>query len=120
VRCPKCGHIFSVEILRENPKGTGAHYGRVIKKLSPLHKEILLLLSLYGPMPKRRIASLLHERGIRLSGNSLSGRLSELLGAGYVKTTREAVKLYDEKSMQFRYVRLPVWSITEKGKNILK
>jgi len=116
VKCPKCGHKFAVEVPREQPKGWGAHYAEKIQKLSPLHVEILEVLAEKGPMPKSRIGGILAERGRRVSGNSLSGRLSELAGLGYVECEYARVKLYDAKTMKFRFVRKPVWKITELGR----
>jgi hypothetical protein len=120
VRCPKCGHKFVVEIPREREKGEGAHYAEKIRKLSPLHIEILQLLAEKESLTKARIGGILAERGRRVSGNSLSGRLSELAGLGYVECEYTEVKLYDAKTMKFRFVRKPVWRITELGKRVLE
>jgi hypothetical protein len=120
VRCPKCGHRFTVKVPREKPKGEGAHYAEKIKKLSPLHYEILYVLAVKGPLTKARIGGILAERGRRVSGNSLSGRLSELAGLGYVECEYTEVKLYDAKSMKFRFVRKPVWRITDLGRAVLE
>jgi hypothetical protein len=119
VKCPKCGHRFVVEVPREREKGEGAHYAEKIKKLSPLHEEILQILALYGPLTKAKIGGILAERGRRVSGNSLSGRLSELAGLGLVECRYTKVKLYDAKTMRFRFVKRPVWFITERGKRVL-
>ena len=119
VRCPKCGHRFVVRVPRERPKGEGAHYAEKIKKLSPLHEEILQILALYGPLTKSRLGGILAERGRRVSGNSLSGRLSELAGLGLVECEYAEVKLYDAKTMKFRFARKPVWHLTERGKRVL-
>jgi len=119
VRCPKCGHKFTVKVPREMPKGWGAHYAEKIRKLSPLHLEILRVLAERGPMPKSRLGGLLAERGRRVSGNSLSGRLSELAGLGLVDCDFTEVRLFDAKTMKFRFVKKPVWSITEKGRRVL-
>mgnify|MGYP000188543945 FL=1 len=115
VMCPKCGHIFYVDVSFERRKGTGAHYARQIKKLSPLHEEILQLLAEYGPCTKRRLGGLLAQRGRRISGNSLSGRLSELLGMGLVKCYRTKVREVDPETKKYRFVKKPVWELTEKG-----
>jgi repressor of nif and glnA expression len=120
VRCPKCGHRFVVEVPRERPKGEGAHYADKIKKLSPLHVEILQILAEKGPLTKARLGGILAERGRRVSGNSLSGRLSELAGLGYVECEYTKVKLYDAKTMTFRFKRKPVWKITELGRRVLE
>jgi hypothetical protein len=119
VKCPKCGHTFIVEVPREREKGEGAHYAEKIRRLTPLHEEILEILALYGPLTKSRLGGILAERGRRVSGNSLSGRLSELAGLGLVECKYTKVKLYDAKTMKFRFVRKPVWYLTERGKRVL-
>jgi len=119
VKCPKCGHTFIVEVPREREKGEGAHYAEKIRKLTPLHEEILEILALYGPLTKSRLGGILAERGRRVSGNSLSGRLSELAGLGLVECKYAKVKLYDVKTMKFRFARKPVWHLTERGKRVL-
>jgi len=119
VKCPKCGHKFIVKVPREREKGLGAHYADKIKKLTPLHLEILHILAENGPSTKARLGGLLADRGRRVSGNSLSGRLSELAGLGYVECSFAEVKLFDHKTMKFRFVKKPVWSITEKGRRVL-
>jgi hypothetical protein len=119
VRCPKCGHRFVVRVPREKPKGAGAHYAEKIRKLSPLHEEILQILALHGPLTKSRLGGILAERGRRVSGNSLSGRLSELAGLGLVECEFAEVRLYDAETMKFRYVKKPRWRVTEKGKRVL-
>jgi hypothetical protein len=119
VKCPKCGHKFVVEVPREQKKGEGAHYAEKIRKLSPLHEEILEILALHGPLTKAKIGGILADRGRRVSGNSLSGRLSELAGLGLVECKYTEVRLYDAKTMKFRFVERPVWHLTEKGKRVL-
>jgi len=97
-------------------KGKGAHYAHEIKKLGKLHLEILEILAEEDRwLTKRAISYLLHKKGRKVSGNSISGRLSELLGMGLVESRRMRVKLYDEKTQEYRFVKKPVWRITEKG-----
>ena len=115
VRCPRCGHVFEVDMS----KGKGAHYAAEIQRLSELHMLILEILKTHGPCTKRRLGALLAEQGRRVSGNSLSGRLSELLGLGLVEVTRTQVKEYDPAEKRFRFVKKPVWSITPKGEQVL-
>ncbi|RLE86802.1 MAG: hypothetical protein DRJ67_06355 [Thermoprotei archaeon] len=115
VVCPYCKQAFYVDVPLERRKGAGAHYAKQIKKLSPLHEEILQLLAEYGPCTKRRLGGLLAQRGRRISGNSLSGRLSELLGMGLVKCYRTEVREVDPETKKFRFVKKPVWELTEKG-----
>lgn len=120
VRCPRCGFTFIHEVSRERPKGAGAWYGREITRLTELHEEILRVLYEEGPSTKRRLGGLLADRGRRVSGNSLSGRLSELAGAGYVRCEWTEVRVYDEEARQFRFVKKPVWFLTEKGIQYLR
>jgi len=115
VTCPRCGQRFTVDVSRERPKGAGAHYGKEIRRLTPLHLEILGILAESGECTKRRIGAILAERGRRVSGNSLSGRLSELLGMGLVTCRRTKVREVDPETKSFRFVKKPVWSITREG-----
>jgi len=115
VRCPKCGHKFLVEVKREMKKGRGAWYSFKIKKLTPLHEHILMVLYKHGPLPKRRIGGILADEGRRVSGNSLSGRLSELAGLGLIECEWSEVKLFDANTMTFRFRKLPVWRLTRRG-----
>lgn len=119
VVCPHCGHRFTVEVKREKSKGSGAHYADRIQKLRPLHVAILEVLAQHGPLTKRRLGGLLAERGLRVSGNSLSGRLSELAGLKLIECKYTEVRLYDPKTMSFKYRKTPVWSITQAGREAL-
>ncbi len=120
VKCPYCGKTFTVKVPRERRKGMGAHYAHKIRKLSPLHREILKILYEHGAMPKRKIQGYLFEKGIRVSGNSLSGRLSELAGMGLIECEMEEVALWDRDRMMYRFRKTPVWYITMKGRRVLK
>jgi len=88
VRCPKCGFIFQVYL--ERAKGAGARTAGP-PRLGPLHERILSVLEereafdLKSGLPKRVISAILHDKGIKVSGNSLSGRLSELAGWGFIE-----------------------------------
>jgi len=62
----------------------------------------------------------MHAMGVDISGNSLSGRLSELAGAGYVKCIYTDVTLWDEESKQFKFRRTPIWIITPAGEAALE
>ena len=116
VRCPRCGCEFEVDLT----KGKGAHYAQEIRKLSPLHLDILEILDLHGPCTKKRLGAILAEKGRRVSGNSLSGRLSELLGMGLVEVERTAVREVDPETKAYRFVRKPVWRITRHGREALQ
>jgi len=91
VKCPRCGFIF--EVFFERGKGLGARTSGP-PRLGPLHEKILSVLEerrAFTPesgLPKRTIAAILHERGVKVSGNSLSGRLSELAGWGFIKCVK--------------------------------
>jgi len=115
VVCPYCHQAFYVDVPLARSKGSGAHYAKEISKLSPLHLEILEILAENGPLTKRKLGALLAKRGRRVSGNSLSGRLSELLGMGLVRCYRTEVREIDPETKQFRFVKKPVWEITEEG-----
>lgn len=119
VTCPKCGHRFTVKVPRERRKGEGAHYAYKIRRLSPLHIEILKILEEHGALPKRKIQGYLFEKGIRVSGNSLSGRLSELAGMGLIECEMEKVVLWDRDKMTYRFRKTPVWYITMRGRRRL-
>ncbi|RLE85123.1 MAG: hypothetical protein DRJ67_09430 [Thermoprotei archaeon] len=120
VTCPKCGHKFVVKVPRERRKGMGAHYADRIRKLSPLHREILKILWEHGALPKRKIQGHLFERGIRVSGNSLSGRLSELAGMGYIECEWSEVAIWDRDKMMYRFRKTPVWYLTSKGRRYVR
>ena len=113
VNCPACGHQF--EVVFSHKKGEGAHYSSQITKLSPMHHHILNVLKQSGAVsvdtaiPKRLIGAKLAESNIRVSGNVISGRLSELLGMGYVGMARRRIELYDRATMKFRFRKTPIW-----------
>jgi len=119
VVCPYCHQPFYIDVSVERTKGSGAHYASEIKRLTPLHEEILQVLAECGPSTKRRIGAILAERGRRVSGNSLSGRLSELLGLGLVVCYRTKVREVDPETKTYRFVLKPVWALSEKGKEYI-
>jgi len=128
VECPHCHYRFTIKlpvrILRESPKGAGAHYGHKIRKLSPLHKTIIQVIkdhsreyvtqngSTVKGLTKREISYWIHKQGLKVSGNSISGRLSELRGAGILSVRRVRVRLFDRETMRYRFVSTPIWSIS--------
>ena len=118
VKCPHCGKEFILNLpAKSHDKGVGAHYAHEIKSLGRLHLEILRILAeAKHPMTKKAISYILHKKGIKVSGNSVSGRLSELLGMGLVRCYRTKVREYDERRKVFRFVKKPVWVITEEGR----
>jgi hypothetical protein len=113
VKCPKCGCVF--EVARINKKGEGAHYSKKIITLSPLHNKIIEILHSCNAVtedkavPKRAIGQKLADMNIRVSGNVVSGRLSELLGMNKVGMLYKKIELYNRKTMMFRFRRTPVW-----------
>jgi len=127
IECPHCHAKFVVKlpvrILRESPKGAGAHYGHKIRRLGPLHRTIIQVLkdhsreyvtqngSIVKGLTKREISYWIHKRGLKVSGNSISGRLSELRGAGILSVRRVKVRLFDRETMRYRFISTPVWSI---------
>ena len=121
VRCPNCGHVFEVQMK----KGQGAYYTAADFHPSELHDLIMVAIRDIvrekgrGAL-KTEIERWLLARGRRVSGNSVSGRLSELLGAGYVECEYVKVQVYDEKSKKFRFKRAPRWYLTQKGVEYLK
>ena len=69
---------------------------------------------------KAEIEEWLRSRGRRVSGNSVSGRLSELLGAGYVEVEYVKVSVYDAASKKFRFKRTPRWYLSQRGVEYLR
>jgi len=121
VRCPYCGRVFEYKM----PKGKGAHYTSRDFRPNKLHELVLtavwsIVKEKGRGATKREISYYLHMHGHDISGNSLSGRLSELLGAGLVEVQYTDVKLYDEKSKKYRFKRTPVWYITQRGAEYLR
>jgi len=120
VVCPNCGHEFD----HRQVKGAGAHYGRDIAKLSPIHQRILMVLraaealSPESGVTKRYISKRLAEDNILLTGNSLSGRLSELAGRGEIRMAAAKVRVFDPRTMEFRWRRTPLWYIAEKPRGV--
>lgn len=102
-------------------KGEYAEYK--IKALSPTHLTVLSVLTEADkPLTSRKMTTLVNarrrergERG-RKTNSQVTGRLSELGRVGLVKMSYSKVRLQDEKIMQFRFVKKPVWTITGKGK----
>lgn len=119
VKCPHCGREFSLKL----PKGKGAWYASEIKDLSPTHYKILeTLLELNlrtGAVSKEELRKALELRGVRISGNALSGRLSELLGLELVGVEYVRVKVQDEKTKKFRFKRKPLWYVTVEGRRLI-
>jgi hypothetical protein len=121
VKCPHCGYVFEVSMK----KGQGAYYTAAEFHPSELHELIMLAIRDIvrergrGAL-KTEIERWLLARGRRVSGNSVSGRLSELLGAGYVECEYVKVQVYDEKSKKFRFKRSPRWYLSQKGVEYLK
>ena len=117
--CPRCGHRFFVEVNME--KGKGAHYGRRIRRLGRLHRLILGILGEHPEgLTKRQISRILYQHGYYYSGNSISGRLSELLGLGYVRVEKMRVELFDKEEQRWRPVTKPVWFLTETGRKAIR
>jgi hypothetical protein len=61
-------------------------------------------------IPKKRIAAKIYERKVKMCGNAISGRLSELLGMGLVKMIHRQIKLHHpEGEFKFRPKKIPCW-----------
>jgi arginine repressor len=121
VKCPKCGHYFEVDLT----KGKGAYYTRKDFTPSNLHEQILkairtIVSQKMNGATKQEIENYLKNRGINISGNSLSGRLSELLGAGYVEVKYTQVQYLDEKTKKYRFKKTPIWYLSIKGVEYIK
>ncbi|MCW4018074.1 MAG: replication-relaxation family protein [Candidatus Bathyarchaeota archaeon] len=109
---------------KTNPKGRGAHYGETMKALNPTHIAVLKMLSKHGGLTKAQVTQHLNDEAdannLRfVAGCTISGRLSELCGAGLVKMQYEKVEVTDYDSMQFRFKKRPVWRLTPKALEIL-
>jgi repressor of nif and glnA expression len=120
VRCPSCGHTFQVDLR----KGKGAHYVTRDFKPSLLHllvmRAILDIVREKGQgATKEEIRVKLEERGRKITGNSLSGRLSELLKAGYVEVVFTEVERMTG-TPPYRFRKTPLWYLTEKGFKLLQ
>ena len=116
VKCPECGHAWQIRVTRQNKKGEGAYYGSQIKKLTPQHQLIIDVLKFENVyedivgLPWHKIYPLCRETAINRqmkipTSKGLSGRLSELVGAGIVETAPNPniIDLKDRDSMQFRH-----------------
>jgi hypothetical protein len=96
-------------------KGQGAQYARKINRLSPIHIEIIKLLEANqafcssSAIPKQTITSQLKTRA-----DASGGRLSELLGLGFIEMCRKKIELQDQETMKFRFRKTPCWFISER------
>jgi len=115
--CPKCGG----ELYQE--KGTGAMESVTI---TPLHLDVLDILAKIGARdpqhaaPKWFIAQRLNSDQPRLSGNSVSGRLSELKGMDYADCRPDTEEKWDRNAGTKVRVLTWYWWITDKGMELLK
>jgi len=121
VKCPKCGHTFEVDLR----KGKGAHYVTRDFKPSSLHllimRSILEIVREKGQgASKEEIRARLEEKGRRITGNSLSGRLSELLRAGYVEVVFTEVRKQPSRTPPYKFRKTPLWYLTDKGFRLLQ
>jgi len=101
-------------------KGQGASYGKQITQLSDLHQRILRILLAEGGLTKAQITRILNKEQKQdklpfIGGFTVSGRLSELCGAGFVKMSYEGIKLYNKERMKFRFVKKPLWRLSPSG-----
>ena len=96
-----------------------------MKSLSSTHLLILLTLSENGSLTKAEITRLLNlkaetESKPLIGGFSVSGRLSELCGLSLVSMKYAKVQLLDNLTMEIRFVRKPVWSLTKTGLEVVR
>jgi arginine repressor len=106
-------------------KGKGAYYTRKDFVPSNLHVEIMktirtIVSRKMNGVTKQEIENYLKNKGINISGNSLSGRLSELLGAGYLEVKYTQVQYLDEKTKKYRFKKTPIWYLSVKGAEYIK
>lgn len=118
-KCQNCGDTNEVEIRRHGIRGNGAHYK--IKKLSPLHKVILELLT--NPIRSYDFSSFfLYLRGYIQdhpeldieppAKTTVSARLSELAGQRPPLIFRDHLNIrINAKIMEFRYVEQPTLQV---------
>jgi hypothetical protein len=118
VICKNCG--VEIEVPTINRKGQGAAYAGQIKTLGPMRTTILEILSdvgadsMHKSVPKKLIAAKVYDKGIKISGNALSGRLSELLGMGLVRMVHRQIMLHHPKGeFKFRPKKIPCWYLSE-------
>jgi hypothetical protein len=103
-------------------KGQGAWYAHSIIKLGETRELILEVLKEQYPkwMTSWHLAYLINKKRKEkqqknLAFGTVSGRLSELLGLGYVEMSNEEIELYDSELMSFGWPEKPTWKISQKG-----
>lgn len=122
------------EELRKTEEGVRKHRGRgmganyQIRKLSKVHVMVLRVLCAHRDgRPRKWIRHELGQAGLRCTDTALGGRVSELLGNGYLSMSREHRVICDivDGSMQFRFDEqdghlLPLYFLTAKGWDYLR
>lgn len=108
-------------------KGQGAWYASLIQELGETRILILKVLKKQYPrwLTSWHITYLVNcerkAKGLKnFAFGSISGRLSELLGLGYVQMSNEDVEMYDEEVMAFGWPEKPTWRISQKGIRFLE
>lgn len=112
--CARCGHINYIK--RQNDKGQGAGYAAYITSMAGLRGTIYNILRQAGAkspetaIPKKHVAAILYKKGIKASGNAISGRLSELLGMGKAFFTRQDIIIHrPDTEYKPRFKHIPRW-----------
>jgi len=103
-------------------KGQGAWYAPLIAELGKTRELILEVLKEQYPkwITSWHLTYLVNRqrkrKGLKnLAFGTISGRLSELLGLGYVQMSNEEIELYDSELMSFGWPEKPTWKIAQKG-----
>ncbi len=108
---------------KTNKKGEGASYSKELT-LNRTHWAILEVLQRRDGLTKSEITKILNETAQKeklpfVAGCSISGRLSELCGAGLIRMQYKKVELRDFASKQFRFRKKPAWYLTDAAKEEL-
>jgi len=125
VMCPHCKLSFDVMLTRQNAKGEGAHYAKEMTDLADIHRTILQQAKLInahsietGVTAERlfhEVREALQRRGEHWPGDhAFSGRMSELVGHGDLKSDVVRIELKDPATMQFRPRSEIVYWLSEK------
>ncbi len=126
--CPYCGNAILLPIrrVRGNPKGTGAHYARKIRRFSATHQLCLIILNIAKAYTLESGMTLTQiwlkardfclDAGLKVRAKgTLTGRLSELLALGLVESAPNIIDLRDRDTMTMRHREPPRWYLTPHG-----
>jgi len=122
-------HIQKLENGLTKKRSIGMGVAHKIGKPSHIHLAILRILAEHrDERPAKWIIEKLREMGIRGTDNTLNGRISECLGQGWLRMTRDHRVVFfrdDFGTFQFRFDeqgghRKPCYLITELGWAVLR